>query len=107
MTSGRVVERFSIWWAIFPFADGIGKKKRPVIVVGTRGDKLSCLYITRQGPKSDNDFLIEHWEEAGLNERSYIRTDRGMEYDNDELLEYIGQLHSNDELLLKIRYSII
>jgi hypothetical protein len=102
-----VVKRFSIWWAVFPFDDGIGEKKRPVIVVGARNNKLLCLYITRQGPKSDKDFLIEHWKEAGLNEKSYIRTDRSIAYSNNELLEYIGQLHSNDELLLKIRYSIV
>lgn len=66
------------WMAFVPFAEGVGGKDRPCLVVRSSGMDWQVGYITSQDKSTDPDFLRldpQQWSGAvGRTGSSYLRT---------------------------------
>jgi hypothetical protein len=102
-----MAKQFSVWWAFVTFADKPDEKKlRPVLVIDPRKKEVICLRMTSGKRKVASDFELSYWAEVGLPKKTVVNTSWRLRLPHDALMEYIGQLHDNDILILKLRYSI-
>ena len=99
MSDGRL-QIWDIWHARFDFSEGKGYKYRPVIVVGMSPSGNIVMMVTSVGNKLSlpHDYVIKHWEEAGLVKPSIARADRIVEIPADYLgtARHIGRLVDED-----------
>jgi len=68
------IEAGSILLLKFPFADGLGYKRRPALILRDfeDGDVLVCR-ITSKLYKSEYDIYLDNWEQLGLRLPSVVR----------------------------------
>jgi mRNA-degrading endonuclease toxin of MazEF toxin-antitoxin module len=95
---------YSIWWAEYPYDEYEGGKTRPVLVIDQQVCKVLCLKMTSQPPQTQHDFQVPHWKEANLPKETVIKTNKSYLFNEDDLTDCIGQLHSDDVLLLLFKY---
>lgn len=76
--SEQIPRLWEIWHARFNFDGNKGYKYRPVIVVGVREDGSLVMMVTSATNKLhlEHDYLIQDWQEAGLDKPSIARADR-------------------------------
>lgn len=76
--SSLLPRAWEVWHARFDFSEGKGYKYRPVIVLAARRDGSLVTMVTSAANKLslEHDYLIRHWEEAGLDKPSIARLDR-------------------------------
>jgi mRNA interferase MazF len=96
----------------FPFAEGVGSKRRPVMILkDTEDDDLLVCKITSKNYSSDFDSEIKEWQFANLLSPSTIRIHKIQTVNNKLIFGKIGQLTRSDkkairhkliELLMKI-----
>ena len=102
-----MISRFDIWIAEVRFTDIEEKKKRPVLILDHINKEVFCLRMTSQVPKTIDDYKIIHWKESGLYKPTVINTAIRLRLEEDKMLKYIGSLHEDDQILLRIRYQIV
>jgi len=102
-----MISKFDIWLAEVHYKDIEGSKKRPVLILDHIKKEVFCLKMTSQAPKAADDFEIIRWQEAGLQKPTVINTAIRLRLEEDKLLSYLGTLHGDDQILLKIRHQIL
>jgi len=102
-----MISRFEIWLAVVRYTDIDDNKKRPVLILDHIKKEVFCLRMTSQVSKTADDFEINYWKEAGLHKPTVINTAVRLKLEEEKLVSYIGTLHNNDQILLKIRHQVL
>ncbi|NLH91567.1 MAG: type II toxin-antitoxin system PemK/MazF family toxin [Atopobium sp.] len=107
MTSeGRVApQKWEVWHARFDF-DRHGYKYRPVIIVGVRDDGSLAMMVTSSTNKLhlEHDYLLQDWQQAGIDKPSIARADRIAEIPASYLgsAGRIGELSERDRAAISV-----
>jgi mRNA interferase MazF len=103
-SGGAAPKMWEVWHARFNYDGRKGYKYRPVIVVGAREDGSLVMMVTSSTNKLhlEHDYLIQDWEQAGLDKPSIARADRIAEIPPGYLgtAGRIGRLSERDETAL-------
>ena len=96
------IETGSIVLLRFPFADGIGYKRRPALVLKDceDGDVLVCR-ITSKIYNSKYDIFLNNWLKYGLKLPSVVRIHKMATLEMDMIETIMGQI--DDTILSEIR----
>ena len=88
----------------FPFTDGSGAKRRPAVIVSSeayhtsRADAIILLITGNlDPPRRCGDYLLKHWQEAGLLYPSIAKPILAT-LDRPAILRKLGRLDSQDLL---------
>jgi mRNA interferase MazF len=77
----------------FPFTDGTGSKRRPVLVIKETDDKdLLIAKITSQAYYTEFDMAVTEWQKAGLLSASLIRLHKIQTIHSSLVFGHIGRL---------------
>ena len=86
----------------FPFSDGQGSKRRPVMVIKDTNDKdVLIAKITSQSYKTSNDINFQDWKQAGLSSPSIVRVHKIQTLHSSLVFGLIGRLTSTDLIAAK------
>lgn len=81
----------------FPFSNGIGSKRRPVMVIKhTSDDDMLIAKVTSQAYNTEFDVYINDWKTAGLLSPSYIRIHKIQTLHSSIVFGNIGKLTNAD-----------
>ncbi len=81
----------------FPFSDGQGSKRRPVMVLKDTNDKdILVAKITSQSYNTSFDTTLQDWTQAGLLSPSVIRIHKIQTLQSSLIFGHIGRLTSTD-----------
>jgi mRNA interferase MazF len=81
----------------FPFAEGTGTKRRPVVVIKDTNDgDLLVAKVTSKTYRSSYDFAIREWVFANLQTQSTIRIHKIQTISSGLIVGKIGSLHPSD-----------
>ena len=81
----------------FPFTDGKGSKRRPVLVIKQTDDNdLLIAKVTSQPYNTQFDMPISEWKQAGLLSISFIRIHKIQTLHSSLVFGQIGRLPSTD-----------
>ncbi len=81
----------------FPFTDGQGSKRRPVMVIKDTNDKdILIAKVTSQLYKTEFDIRFHDWKHAGLISPSVIRIHKIQTLHTSLIIGHIGRLTSTD-----------
>ena len=65
---------WQVWWACIKYDGAEGYKKRPVLVMGTKGDECTIAEMSSRPPSYDSDVPIVDLVHAGLTKESVVKT---------------------------------
>ena len=95
-------KKFAHYGEVWICKEGI--KKRPVLIIsegiGVDVD-ISLARITTRKPTTEWDVQITRWEDAGLNEISYVRCAKVNTFERHKLDYKIGKLCEEDLQIVK------
>ncbi len=81
----------------FPFTDGKGSKRRPVLVIKqTEDNDLLVAKITGQPYDTQFDMAFSEWKQAGLLSASFVRMHKIQTLHSSLVFGHIGRLTSAD-----------
>jgi PemK-like, MazF-like toxin of type II toxin-antitoxin system len=87
----------------FPFTDGKGSKRRPVLVLKeTADDDILVIKITSKIYSTEYDVQIIDWQKSGLLSLSVIRTHKIQTIHNSLAFAYVGELSLPDRKSTKL-----
>ena len=91
-------KRWDLWWADVAYEEHPGSKIRPVLIYNCETAYIISFKITTHPPRpyDDGEYLINLWEEAGLNRRSTVRCSKKLCLTELDMVEKIGELHPTD-----------
>lgn len=75
------MNRWEIWEANVPFEEGIGSKKRPVMILSEKEFFVFSLKMTSHEPryrKLDGEYEVLKWKEAGLRYPTVIQCSKRL-----------------------------
>lgn len=84
------------WVAKITFTDGVGFKKRPVLILWCDADDVIVAVVTSAQPRSNTDILLENWQESGLKVTSTVRLSRLDSLEKSLLIVKIGHINKED-----------
>lgn len=86
----------------FPFSDGQGSKRRPVMVIKDTNDKdILIAKVTSQQYNTEYDVNIQSWKQAGLLSSSVIRVHKIQTLYSSLTFGQIGRLTLTNLKLVK------
>ncbi len=86
----------------FPFAEGTGSKRRPVMIIkDTEDGDLLAAKITSKSYSSPFDCTITEWLFANLQAQSIVRLHKIQTISSGIALGKIGYLHPTDKKLIR------
>ncbi len=86
----------------FPFTDGSGSKRRPVLVIKETNDgDMLIAKITSQSYNTEFDLAISDWQEAGLTSPSFLRMHKIQTLHSSLVFGHVGRLTNSDLKLAK------
>ena len=89
-------QHWEIWLAKVRFDDDpLLYKRRPVVIVGGDSSTLVSLKLTTQS-WHPNSYTVIDWQEAGLTDAAYIRTDKRLQAPDKVFKRKIGRLSKQD-----------
>lgn len=81
----------------FPFSDGQGSKRRPVMVIKDTNDKdVLIAKITSQSYNTSYDINLLNWKQASLLSPSVVRIHKIQTLHSSLIFGHIGRLTSTD-----------
>ena len=81
----------------FPFSDGQGSKRRPVMVITDTNDKdVLIAKITIQSHNTSYDINLQDWKQAYLLSPSIVRVHKIQTLHSSLVFGHIGRLTSTD-----------
>jgi mRNA interferase MazF len=81
----------------FPFTSGVAAKVRPALVLFDLSHDLIVCRITSAPAVDPLDVTVDHWQAAGLNQRSTVRLNRIVTIERSIVLRKLGTLDSADQ----------
>ncbi|MGR3177261.1 MAG: type II toxin-antitoxin system PemK/MazF family toxin [Candidatus Anammoxibacter sp.] len=90
----------------FPYSEGIGETKRPVVVLAQTDVKdIVVAKVTSMEQRSKYDVAIDGWENAGLLFPSVIRIDKLATLSKHRVIKKLGTLESScqSKIISKIK----
>lgn len=93
-----------VWSADVPFDGNHGSKDRPVIVLSRKGDVFEVLMVTTHPRDPSACMRPMDPYDAGLDSRSYIRTDRLFRLSGSKFNYLLGELSDDDAALADAKY---
>lgn len=84
------------WVAKITFTDGVGFKKRPVLILWCDGDDVIVAVVTSAQPRSNTDIHLQKWQESGLKVPSTVRLSRLDSLEKSLLIAKIGHIDTKD-----------
>ena len=100
-------KKWEVWYANVIFEEDKNQSKcRPTIVLVAGTDFIVGLKVTTKGPRQ-NDYTLEHWKEAGLPEKSFVRIDKKVKIPDGDIIRKIGEIHPVDRLLIEYRLAAL
>ena len=85
---------WEIWYADVQFEEGVGSKKRPVLVLENGVGFVLSFKITSQ--LKANGYQITRWAEASLNRASILLIHKKISINSQSFIFKIGRLHPAD-----------
>lgn len=87
---------------LFPYSEGIGETKRPVILLAV-SDKEDIIVskVTSSEKRGKYDIIINNWKEVGLLFPSVIRVDKIATLSRSRIYKKLGILDSSYYSLIK------
>ncbi len=94
-----------VWNADMAFEGRAGSKNRPVVVLGKSGSTYDVMMSTTH-PHAEYECMrpMDPYF-AGLDNRSYIRTDKIYRLPASKFNGYIGELGDDDAAILEAKYK--
>jgi len=92
---------WQVWLAYVHFEGNEGGKKRPVLVIETRGSSCTIAEITSKPPTCLTDIPISDTDTAGLGRESVIQTRKTRTISKTNLKSYLGALSYSDRNAVK------
>lgn len=92
-----------VWSADVPFDGSHGSKDRPVIVLGRKGDTYDVLMVTTHPHDPERCMRPMDPYDAGLDSRSYIRTDKVFRLPSARFNYIMGELSDDDAALARAK----
>lgn len=90
----------------FPYEEGHGFKKRPVLVFVLTSTENEFIGLKITGTKrEENRVEIKYWQEAGLDKESYVQCDFYSVFTYDGALVYKGTLKQEDYDRVVIKFN--
>ncbi len=97
------MNKFDIYWADFDYEENDGQSKRRPVLLLDVDIILPIAKITSKEIRTNKDYEIKKWQDAGLDKESVIRFDKIMLVMQKDLKEedYIGHLSEEDIKAIK------
>lgn len=97
------MNKFDIYWADFDYEENDGQSKRRPVLLLDVDIILPVAKITSKETRTNKDYIIKNWKDAGLDKESVIRFDKIMLAMQKDLKEedYIGHLSEEDIKTIK------
>lgn len=70
------IQAGDFWVADIPFTNGIGSKKRPILVLWLDGNDIVAAVVTSANPRTQTDVPLNNWATSGLKVASTVRLSR-------------------------------
>ncbi len=89
------MRRWEIYWADAPFEDDPSLSKlRPVVILNDKIVYVLASKITSHEARENAayDYVLIHWEEAGLTKPSVVRVEKLLQLKPEQIKDRIGQL---------------
>ena len=96
-----IIQSGEFWVANISFTNGIGFKKRPVLVLWLDENDVIVAVVTSAKPRTKTDVSLKDWAVSGLKVASTVRLSRLDCLENSLLLVRIGYVSLNDATKLK------
>ena len=93
------------WVAEIRFTDGLGSKKRPVLVLWLDGSDAVIAAVTSAAARSTTDVPLADWRTSGLRCASTVRLSRLDCLEQALLIGRIGTISPNDGQTVKQAWS--
>ena len=90
------MNKYDIYWAIVPFEEGKGEKRRPILIFNETVFLISAFPITSKGKSIEYQCEIAEWKKSGLTMPSYIKLKPIRFTDKSMIKEKIGELQLSD-----------
>ena len=92
--------RWEIWEADVPFEEGIGSKKRPVLILSETECFVLSLKMTSHEPRYntlEGEYEVMKWKEAGLLKPTVVQCSKRLRLNKEMLTEkQYGRLSATD-----------
>ena len=86
----------------FPYSEGTGASKRPVVVLAqTEVKDIVVSKVTSTEQRSKYDIVIDDWKKVGLLFPSVIRVDKLATFSKFRVIKKIGTLSSSYNSIIK------
>ncbi len=93
------------WVAEIRFTDGLGSKKRPILVLWLDGSDAVIAAVTSAAARSTTDVPLADWRASGLRCASTVRLSRSDCLEQGLLIGRIGTISLNDGQTVKLAWS--
>ena len=98
------INQWDLWFAEFPYEDGMGSKDRPVIVLNVEPLQVLSIKVTSKGIRDEFDVPIIKWREAGLKSESVARVSKAVYLLQGDFRRKIGSIHNDDRQVIMNKY---
>ena len=100
------IQAGEFWVAEIPFTNGLGTKKRPVLVLWIDGDDVAIAVVTSAKPRTQTDVALKDQAISGLRVASTVRLSRLDCLEKSLLIGKIGKISEADALQVKYVWDL-
>jgi mRNA interferase MazF len=94
------------WVAAIPFTNGVGAKKRPVLVLWLDQQDVVVAAVTSAAPRSPMDVMLQEWAASGLRAVSTVRLSRLDCLETSLFLGKVGTIAPTDAATVKTVWDL-
>ena len=100
------IQAGDFWVADIPFTNGIGYKKRPILLLWLDGNDIVAAVVTSANPRTQTDVPLNDWATSGLKVFSTVRLSRLDCLEKTLLIARIGQISKADAFQVKKMWDL-
>jgi len=90
------IEPGDFWVAKITFTNGLGSKKRPILVLWSDGEDVIVAVVTSAKSRTITDIPLQQWQGSSLKVPSTVRLSRLDSLEKSLLIAKIGHIHPQD-----------
>ena len=91
-------KKWEIWLAEVKYEESDDMKKRPVLIVGEKDTFIISLKMTSHEKRHDSDYSLKHWQRAGLDKETVVRTSKICRLVESDFIHKLGRISEHDIL---------